>query len=328
MSPATATIRSAGAEDRRAASLRAARVLALLVFVGAAVAAALGYFAMEPRGPETVPSMWGGETRLDGRGVYRRDSVSGALQVRANDAVTLVAALPLLAAAFFLARRGSGGGKLLLAGAFGYFLYTYASLAFGLVFNEFFLLYVGLFTTSLLGFCFAMLSLDVEALEAGAARYPRRSGAAFSLAVALFLGMAWIGGRVLPAQAPGGAAKILEHYHTLYIQVLDLGIVAPAGLLAAWWLFRRDPRGYPLGAVLFVKGATLGLAVTTMGFSQIAAGEEVPAPLLAGFALLTAAAVVLAVLAVRSAGLAPAPAVASGTAGAARDEGGNRGGER
>ncbi|MBL8968917.1 MAG: hypothetical protein JNG85_18075, partial [Spirochaetaceae bacterium] len=310
---------AAGAEGRRAASLRAARILAVVVFAGAALAAALGCFAMEPRGPETAPSLWGGETRLDGRGVYRRDSVSGALQVRANDAVTLVAALPLLAAAFFLARRGSKGGKLLLAGAFGYFLYTYASLAFGLVFNEYFLLYVGLFTTSLLGFTFAMLSLDVEALEEGSARYPRRSGAAFSLAVALFLGAAWIGGRVLPALAPGGAARILEHYHTLYIQVLDLGVVAPAGLLAAWWLLRRDPRGYPLGAVLFVKGATLGLAVTTMGFSQIAAGEEVPAPLLAGFALLTAAAVVLAVLAVRSAGFAPALAADDAAARAGRE---------
>jgi hypothetical protein len=306
MSATMAFVPASGAEGRREASLRAALRLAVLVFVGAAVAAAIGYFSTEPRGPETAVGMWGAEVRLDGRGAYRRDSASGALQVRANDLVTMLAALPLLGVSLFLARRGSRGGRLLLAGALGYFLYTYASLAFGLVYNELFLLYVALFAASLLGFAFALLSLDVDAFAAGSARYPRRSGALFSLAVSLFLGMAWIGGRVLPARDPAVAARILETYHTLYIQVLDLGLVAPAGLLAAWWLARRDARGYVLGAVLFVKGATLGLAVTTMGFSQLAAGEDLPLPLLAGFGLLTAAALVLAFLALRSAGLATA----------------------
>lgn len=308
MSPAAVTIRASGSEARRAASLRASRTLATLVFAGAALAAALDLFAAEPRGPESVPSMWGGETRLDGRGVYRRDSVFGALQVRANDLVTLGAALPLLAASFILTRRGSEGAKLLLAGVFGYFLYTYSSLSFGLVYNELFLLYVGLFTTSLLGFVFAMLSIDVEALEAGAAGYPRRSGAVFSLLTALFLGTAWIGGKVLPALRPAQAPRILEHYHTLYIQVLDLGVVVPAGCLAAWWLARRDPRGYLLGAVFFVKSATLGLAVTMMGLSQVRAGEDLPVPLLAGFALLTVAAGALAFRALRSAGFQPGSA--------------------
>lgn len=302
MSSTASSIRLSGPEARRAASLRASRALSILVFAGASLAAALGLFAVEPRGPESVPSMWGGETRLDGRGVYRRDSVSGALQVRANDLVTLAAALPLLAAALILTRRGSEGSRLLLAGVLGYFLYTYASLSFGLVYNEFFLLYAGLFSTGLLGFVFAMLSIDVEALEAGTAGYPRRSGAIFSLLVAFFLGTAWIGGKVLPALQPAEASKILEHYHTLYIQVLDLGVVAPAGCLAAWWLARRDPRGYPLGAVFFVKSATLGLAVTTMGVSQLAAGEDLPVALLAGFALLTLAASVLAFRALQSIG--------------------------
>jgi hypothetical protein len=300
-----------GVEGRRAASLRTARILAVLVFAGATIAAALGYFAKEPHGPGFAPSIWGGEIRLDGRGVYRRDSVSGALQVRANDAVTLAVALPLLVTSFFISRRGSKGGKLLLAGTFGYFLYTYASLAFGLVFNEFFLLYVGLFTSSLLGFVFAMLSLDVESLATCAERYPRRSGTVFSFAVALFLGLAWIGGKVLPALQPTEALKILEHYHTLYIQTLDLGVVAPAGFLSAWWLARRDPRGYPLSTVLFVKGATLGLAVTTMGITQIAAGEEVPLALVAGFAFLTLGALVLTILALRSAGFVPTTATRS-----------------
>jgi len=303
MNTAASSIRASGSAARREAYLRASRVLAILVFAGAALAAALGFFATEPRGPDSVPSLWGGETILDGRGVYRRDSVSGALQVRANDLVTLAAALPLLAVSFLLTRRGSEGARLLLAGAFGYFLYTYASLSFGLVYNELFLLYVGLFTTSLLGFVFAMLSIDVEALGTGAAGYPRRSGAVFSLLVALFLGTAWIGGRVLPALRPETAPRILEHYHTLYIQVLDLGVIAPAGCLAAWWLARRDPRGYPLSAVLFVKSATLGLAVTTMGISQVAAGEELPAAL----ASLTVAAAVLAFRALRSAGFRPVP---------------------
>ncbi len=291
---------------RKEAAWRAAIGLAIAVFALAAVAAALGLASVRaPRsGPGRVTSAWGATVELDGRGVYRYESVSSALQVRANDAITLAIVLPLLVAGIILALQRSQGGALLLAGLQGYFLYTYLSFALGLQLNELFLLYVALFAVSLAGLVFAALSVDVDALAARAGtHFPRRSGVVLSLAVALFLGASWIGGRVLPAMATEELrVTLLEHYHTLFIQALDLGIVVPAAVLTAFWLLRRDARGYILGTLLFVKGATLGLAVFAMGLMQRRAGEKLPLPFLAGFGLLAAVSFVLAVRALMSAG--------------------------
>jgi hypothetical protein len=44
-----------------------------------------------------------------------------------------------------LYRRGSLRGRLLLIGILTYFLYVYASIAFGAAYNALFLVYVGLF---------------------------------------------------------------------------------------------------------------------------------------------------------------------------------------
>src|SRR5688572_6377085 len=60
-----------------------------------------------------------------------------------NDWVTLVIALPILAAGATLARRSSARGLLLWLGALGYALYNYAYYLFGAALNVFFPLYLG-----------------------------------------------------------------------------------------------------------------------------------------------------------------------------------------
>lgn len=292
---------------RRESSLRAARFLAILVFAGAAVAALAGLLTEGRKGaPETALSSWGQEIRLDGRGVYRRDSFSGAAQERAQDLVTLVFALPLLATGWALSRRGGAGARLLLGGALGYFAYCYGMMAVATAYNGLFLLYVALFATSLWGLALALSSVDADELATRcAASFPRRSAVAVCLMVGAFLGLAWVGGRVLPALNRGRPPEGLEAYTTLAVQAFDLGILVPAALVSAFWLLRRDPRGFLLGSVLLVKGAAEGLAVSAMGLNMLrtgAAGAE-SLPMLAVFIGLAAAALAVGTRAVRSAGL-------------------------
>ena len=59
-----------------------------------------------------------------------------------NDWVTLVVALPLLAAGLVLTRRGSAAGLLLWLGTLGYAIYNYAYYLFGAALNAFFPLYL------------------------------------------------------------------------------------------------------------------------------------------------------------------------------------------
>ncbi|QUL99450.1 MAG: hypothetical protein IMF26_05260 [Candidatus Fermentithermobacillus carboniphilus] len=66
--------------------------------------------------------------------------------------------------ALFTSRKGGLTGRLLLAGTLGYFLYTYASYACLAMYNEMFLVYVALFSTSFAAFTLTMMSFDLQRL--------------------------------------------------------------------------------------------------------------------------------------------------------------------
>lgn len=295
--------------ERQKSSLAGARILAVLIFIGAAAASLGGLFLKAPGGlvfamPSTSAlSVLGEEVSLDGQGLYARDSASGAAQERAQDLVTLVLGLPLLAAGFLLSRNRSFGGSLLLGGGLGYFLYCYGMMAVGTAYNEFFLLYVAIFAASLWAFALCLASIDADGLAAACARsYPRRWVASLSLTIGLFLALNWLGSIVLPSLTSGRPPKGLEAYSTLFVQALDLGVLVPAAFVTAFWLFRCDHRGFLLGTVLMVKGTAEGLAVATMGFNMLRLGISESLPMVLGFLALSLLCLGLAVKAVASAG--------------------------
>jgi hypothetical protein len=302
-----------GLAERRLSSLRSARILAVLIFALGAAASlggllleSPGGYALGPAGAASVTNLFGEAVSLDGHGLYRRDSVSFAAQERAQDLVTLAFGLPLLAAGFFLAGRGSHGGRLVLAGALGYFLYCYGMMSVGTAYNEFFLAYVALFAASLYAFALSVYAIDADALAASCeAAYPRRSAAAFCIAVGLFLGLNWLGRLILPSLAQGRAPAGIDGASTMFVQAFDLGILVPAAFLSAFWLLRRDRRGYLVGSVLLVKGAAEGLAVAAMGFNMLRLGVAESLPMVLGFLALALCALVIGALAVASAGVRP-----------------------
>ncbi|HSK51554.1 MAG TPA: hypothetical protein VLA44_02295, partial [Clostridia bacterium] len=105
--------------------------LAAVTGVLAGIAAAAGLLVGGGQGRETVASVRGETVELFGEGLYRFDTLLGGSGYRGVDLAVLLVALPLLTGSLVLARRGSLRGRLLLAGTFAFFLYDYASLAFG-----------------------------------------------------------------------------------------------------------------------------------------------------------------------------------------------------
>lgn len=97
-----------------------------------------------------------------GSGIYKNDSLSAAAQAIAQDGVTLVVGIPLLLVSLLLSLRGTIRGRLLLAGALGYFTYTYASYCFLAMYNDLFLVYVLLFSGSLFAFILVFRSVERE----------------------------------------------------------------------------------------------------------------------------------------------------------------------
>jgi hypothetical protein len=241
----------------------------------------------------------GEQVTINARGLYYWDTVSTAAQMQANDLVTVILGLPLLAVSFWLTMRGSLRGRLLLTGTLGFFLYTYMSMCFGAAYNPLFLVYVALFGLSLYAFILSMMSFDLAALPAHfSEKLPRRGIAGVFFFTAVFLSLAWLG-RIAATFAPG-AIPALENITSMFIQAMDLALIVPLCVLAAVLLVRRSPWGYLLASVAVLKFVTMGLAVSLMGLNQARVGAPVSAVELVVFPIITLLNLALAVLLLKS----------------------------
>jgi hypothetical protein len=214
---------------------------------------------------------------LFGHGLYRYDTISYAAQAIGQDAATLLVGIPLLFLGLLLSRKGSLRGELLLAGGLGYMLYTYTSYSFLSAYNEFFLVYVALFSLSLFAFILALSGMDtIRVSRSVSGGMPRRGIAVFLVLLAAFLTLAWLG-RIVPSLLSGTPPPGLEAYSTLVIQALDLGIIVPVSVITAVLLWQKKPWGYTLTSVLLVKALMMGAALVAMIIAQVWVGVSVGA---------------------------------------------------
>lgn len=274
--------------------------LSILIALLALLASAWGLFGQGSGDPQLFITPRGENVQLFGHGLYRFDSVNGASQMMGQDAVTLALAVPLLIVAIVLTGRGSLRGRLLLTGALGYFLYTYASMAFLTAFNNLFLVYVALFSLSLFAFILALSGLDPEFVTRHiGANFPRTGIVVLMFALALFLLGAWLG-RIWSVMQGTAGANGLESYTTLVIQALDLGVIVPTALLTAVLLLKRNPWGGTLSVVLLFKATLFGAALIAMLVSQARAGVPLEPVTSSLFVVIILAGVVLTFLMLRS----------------------------
>lgn len=259
--------------------MRASNTLVLLSFliaVLAAVATASGLFW--PGDGATIPfTTPRGETvTLFGQEPYRYDSLLIGAGFRGADAIALFLAVPLLVYSTFRYWRGSLRGAFLLMGALAYFLYNYASMAFGAAYNNLYLVYVALFSASLFAFVLSFTAIEVDRLPAHiASDMPHRAIAVFMFVTGLIFLIVWLGVGILPALSRGEPPGELGNYTTLVTHALDLGILMPVSVLAGFLLLRRAPLGYLLAFNVLILGIfVVGLSVPAATVSQLLAGYQ------------------------------------------------------
>jgi len=263
--------------------------LTLLTLLIALASAAASITGLVPYGPDTrreVSTIHGGTAVLDGKGLYRNDTVSYAAQARGQDAVTLLVGIPLLLTGLILARRVSLRGRLIHTGSLGYFLYTYASYSYLSAYNGLFLLYTALYGLSLFGLIAAFREIDSAEVAASLSeRFPRRFLGGYMLFMGIVLTLLWLG-RIVPPLIEGAIPPDLETYTTLVIQANDLAVIIPAVFLTGILILRRSAFGITLGAVLFMKMLTLALALFAMMIAMACAGTPPAAAETAVFTVL------------------------------------------
>lgn len=245
-----------------------ARRLTWLVVVLAAAAAGAGLF---------VPSVY-------------RETEWVVPQNRGQDLVTLLA-LAWLVPTLVAAQRGSVRSKLVWLGLLGYLAYTYTGASFAYGFNMLFPLYVALFALTGAALIAALSGLDARAVrQAFDAHAPRRGVSVFLIVMAVLLTLLWTS-QIVPFYTRGALPEMIVKAKTptVFVYVLDLGVVVPLSLLAAWWLWRDRPWGFVLAGFVLVKAATMGLALLAMTAFTLRAGLAVDATLSVAWVALAAA---------------------------------------
>lgn len=249
-------------------------LLVVCIILLSLTASAYGVFSNQGQGQYEFKSLHGETVSIYGKGLYKNDSLAMAVQARAQDTVTMVLGVPLLAISLYMARKNWLKGRLLLTGTLAYFLYTYVMYTFTAMYNQFFLVYVILMTTAFYAFILAMLSFDMEELgRSFSEKLPVKFVGGFLLFLGAAVGLLWIG-RIVPPLIEGTMPIGLEHYTTLVIQGLDLGILIPTQVIAGVLLIKRKNFGYLLASLMTIKLITLLTALTAMIVGQAFAGVK------------------------------------------------------
>lgn len=250
-------------------------ILTMLIAVLAATVSLIGVFSRQIKEYADITTSFGETIQLFQKGIYARDSVSMASQAIAQDMVTLLVAIPFLFISLWLLKKQKEKGLFLLSGTIGYFLYTYASYSFLIVFNSLYLIYVILMGLSFYAFILCLMELNrLDINKWITDRFPQKSLSAFFFVSGIMIMGMWLG-KIIPALAEGSAPEQLEHYATLGIQTLDLGFVVPACLVTAYLLGKGKKWGYLLAIVLVVKMVTMTIAVSAMATLQQKNGVHV-----------------------------------------------------
>ena len=218
-----------------------------------------------------VASVRGEAVALDGRGAYRFNPVFQAATYRAQDMVMAAALLLALWAA--LAMRGGQALALLLA-ALGYAVYGHASVALSAALDWLFAAHVVLFALAWLALWRAGLSAVAAFDRPG---LPRRGLAAFLLVAGVGTVAVWAP-PLLSDLAAGQAPPRLGTQTTEVTHALDLAVIVPLCLVAAWLVWRGRALGHvlalPLIGCLLLLLPTIALATVL----QMRAGIELDLP--------------------------------------------------
>ncbi len=250
---------------------KALTLLSLLIALLAGLATSLGIFSDNGPGPTEHETVRGKTITLYGFGIYRHMSAEVAPQGIAQDYVTLFLGIPLLLIALAWARKGSTKGRFLLAGTLGYFFVTYLFYLVMAMYNELFLVYVSLLTCTFFALSLTLLSFVPAQLPAAFhSRSPIRAAGGFLLFSSIAIAFLWLGIVFPPLLSGTVIPPEVEHYTTLVVQGLDLGLLLPLAFVSGLLLLRKKPLGFLLAPVYLIFLAFLMTALTAkvvaMGF--------------------------------------------------------------
>jgi hypothetical protein len=262
-------------------------VLSMLAMVLLLVSSVAGLVFDRGGNPYAFTSLRGEVVEVyGGAGLYQFDTAYKAIAFRSFDWVNLLIVLPLFGASVYLLKRGRLRGQLLLAALFTYLAYIYLIGVMGNAFNGMFLVWTALFSLGLFGLFLTVAQMNVAALpdnlEPG---FPRRSVAIYVMGVGLILLFQYLA-EIITAYATGQPPASLDHYTTLELAALELGIMIPLHVVGGIALWKRQAAGYLISIILAFTAAMVFVALSVsllIGYLSLGRGD--PADLIITLAI-------------------------------------------
>lgn len=184
-----------------------------------------------------------------------RDNAFHKAAWQANDLITVLLA-PAVLVSYHYYRRGNSSAEFVWLGLLLYMFYNYAFYLFGAAFNWFFLIYAALFTLSLYALLLGLGQISSTTLPK---RHLRSLNRKLITTFLIFVAI------------PLASVELAQCWHFIFsgrpskipalIMALDLTLVVPNTILAAWLLAGKRPWGIILSALMLVKSFTYGLVL-------------------------------------------------------------------
>ncbi len=238
-------------------------VLSILAMALLLTSSAIGIVSDEGGHPYGFTSLRGENVEIyGGKGLYQYDNTFKAVGFRSFDWVNLVVVFPLFVLSTYLYRRGQLKGQLLLAALFTYLAYIYLIGVMGNAFNSMFLVWTSLFSIGLFGLFLTLADMDLASLsEKFATSFPRKSVSVYVIVVGLILLFQYLA-EIISAYTTGEPPASLDHYTTLELAALELGIMVPLHLAGGVSLWRRKAWGYLISTFLAFTSTMVFIALS------------------------------------------------------------------
>jgi len=238
-------------------------VLVLLVVIISAITTLFGVFSDNGTGIYEYESIRGQVVNIYGKGIYKHMSADVAIQGIAQDFITLFIGIPLLLISLFGFRKGSLRSHFILTGILGYFFVTYLFYTAMGMYNFLFLCYVALLAMSFFALLTSLLSFNLSTMTKGfSEKTPNKFIGIFLLINCCIIAFLWLSVIIPPLIDGSIYPAALEHYTTLIVQGLDLGLLLPLGFISGLLILKKKPLGYLAATVYIIFLSILMTALT------------------------------------------------------------------
>ena len=197
---------------------------------------------------------------------YARDSASMGTQGMGQDAFDLFVVVPLLLVSLAFTLRGNRVALMALAGTFFYVLYSFFIYAFGVHFNNLFLVYCTILGTSLYLFLLCVMELNHQQIHRWfGEKTPVRSTAIYFIVVATLFYMLWLKDVIPAIYGSSVPANVTDNDLLVNpVHVLDIAIALPGLIVTAILLLKKHPLGYLFTPIFLIFTILLALALVAM----------------------------------------------------------------